>query len=634
MDCPRCQAPNPETAFRCSGCGHDLGIRRGVVLGGRYEVLQELGTGGMGVVFKAHDRELDEIVAVKVLRAEVATDPSMTARFLSEIKLARKVRHPNVCAIHEYGQDGPCRFIVMEFVAGADLRVTLRTRGALSPAEVVEVGLQLAAGLDAIHAQGIVHRDLKTPNVMWAPNGVLRLMDFGIAKRVEGTVGAGATAVGLLVGTPEYMSPEQVRGETVDRRSDLYSLGIVLFELLTGARPFQAATPLGVILKQVNEPPPLDGPQAARIPPPLVEVLRRLLAKDREERFASAGDLITALQGARAQMESTSAGAAAVAAVARPSHMGGATAVAPVTVQQPPSRTIGRPALLIGGGVAALLVVLAGAAWVAWWVVGRGWTDLWSRAPAVYSSPVASPSPAVSLPAATPSPMATPSPLATPSPAVTPSPAATPGPAAPGVGEPERRDLGRQPAAGGSHATRHAEAGGGPSARAEPARPIPTPTAVAPPPAGGTRLVAFEQGETRYVDPVDSAPPGFRTGSGAGAVRATQPHIAKAQLVIEMEPSALKPGTPYSVRYYLFNRSSGPLSIAKVAVHNRSGSGVTGGPIEPLLRTAPPGTRSLLLQTSGTWNWDPDTAWQTTLEVVLQDGSSYSGSLRSRPVGP
>ncbi|HXY39605.1 MAG TPA: protein kinase [Vicinamibacteria bacterium] len=649
MDCPRCQAPNPETAFRCSGCGHDLGIRRGVVLGGRYEVLEALGSGGMGVVFKAHDRELDEIVAVKVLRAEVATDPTMTARFLSEIKLARRVRHPNVCAIHEYGQDGPCRFIVMEYVEGADLRATLRARGALSPAEVVEVGLQLAAGLDAIHVQGIVHRDLKTPNVMWSPNGMLRLMDFGIAKRVEGTLDAGATAVGLMVGTPEYMSPEQVRGETVDRRSDLYSLGIVLFELLTGARPFQAATPLGIILKQINEPPPLDGPQAAKIPPPLVEVLRRLLAKDRAERFASAGELITTLQGVRAELEST-AGQAGGTAMARPSRMAGATAVAPLTVQQQPSRTIRRPVLLLGGGLAALLVVLGGAAWVAWWVVDRGWLALWPKAaPASSSATLSRP------PATVPTTMAV-------------RPVATPTPASSEEGN--RRDLARRLVASGSHALRRAEAGGGQAARdealaafrraleldpandearelaaaaarpgrssgqtarAEPVRPTPTPTVVAPTP--GVPLVGFEQGDTRFLDPVDSTPPGFRGGSSATAVRATQPHLPKAQLVIEVDPGKLRPGAAYAVRYSLFNSSSGPLSIARVSVRNHAGAQVTGGPVEPLARTAPPATRTLLLETSGTWNWDPGTEWATTLEVVLGDGSAYSGTLRSRPVG-
>src|SRR5512140_2854663 len=184
MRCPSCDAELRADADTCFGCGKNLyALTRGTLLSGRYAILDALGRGGMGVVYKAHDRELDETVALKVLRAEIAQSSEVARRFRNEIRLARRVRHRNVCAIHEYGQHEHLRFIVMEFVAGVDYRQILRAEGPLPAVAALEVAAQVTAGLEAIHEAGIVHRDLKTTNLMRDARGVVRLMDFGIAKQ-------------------------------------------------------------------------------------------------------------------------------------------------------------------------------------------------------------------------------------------------------------------------------------------------------------------------------------------------------------------------------------------------------------------------------------------------------------------
>ena len=271
-------------------------LNPGSVIAGRYEVLQLLGRGGMGVVYKAHDRVLDETVAIKVLLAHVASEPDMERRFRSEIKLARKVRHRNVCGIHEYGEDGGLRFIAMEYIEGVDLRHSLTRTGAPLPEEAFEIAIQLAEGMEAIHEAGIIHRDLKTPNIMRDAKGYVRLMDFGIAKQAGDIPGVTVTGHGLIMGTPEYMSPEQARGEKVDFRSDIYALGIVIFEIFTGQVPFRAETPIATIFKHLQDPPPVDD---ANLPAPLQSVLRKALAKLPSERYATAGELVAALRHAR-----------------------------------------------------------------------------------------------------------------------------------------------------------------------------------------------------------------------------------------------------------------------------------------------------------------------------------------------
>jgi serine/threonine protein kinase len=272
----------------------------GTIIGGRYEILGVLGKGGMGMVFKARDRSLDETVALKILRPDVAGSGEMARRFITEIKLARRVRHRNVCGIHEYGDEGGLQYISMEYIEGIDLKHLLREKGALAPHEAFDISIQLARGLEAIHEVGIIHRDLKTANAMLDNKGIVRLMDFGIAKKYGTEASLGATAVGHIIGTPEYMSPEQARGEKIDFRSDIYALGIVVFELFTGRVPFQAETPIATIFKQLQDPPPLDGPLAVHLPTAVLPVIARALAKDPEARYSTAGELGDALRAARA----------------------------------------------------------------------------------------------------------------------------------------------------------------------------------------------------------------------------------------------------------------------------------------------------------------------------------------------
>src|SRR5262245_48490053 len=299
MNCPDCGAENSNSTETCAACGRGLfTFAPGTLLDNRYEIQQLLGAGGLGRVYRAHDQMLDEVVAVKVLHPEAARSEELSARFRSEIRLARKVRHRNVCAIHEYGEDGPFRYVSMELVDGVDLHRILREKGPLPAREAFEVILQLGRGLQAIHEAGVIHRDLKTPNIMRDVHGDVRLLDFGIAKLISRTGTLAVTSVQKVVGTPEYMSPEQIRGSELDARSDIYAVGIVMYELFTGAVPFQGKTPLDTLLKQVNEPPPLEGEQP-RIPTSMLPVLRKALAKDPNDRHASSADLVDAVRLAR-----------------------------------------------------------------------------------------------------------------------------------------------------------------------------------------------------------------------------------------------------------------------------------------------------------------------------------------------
>ncbi len=303
MQCPQCQAVVTSSMERCFQCGHVLRVPttlvRGSVVAGRYEILASLGKGGMGMVYKARDHQLEETVAIKVLRPEVASDPEMERRFRTEIRLARKVRHRNVCGIYEFGDDAGLRYIAMEYVEGVDLRQILSRQGGLPPAQAFDTCIRVAEGLQAIHEAGIVHRDLKPANLMQDARGETRLMDFGIAKQVGVDAAHGATATGLVVGTPEYMSPEQARGIKIDQRSDVYALGIVTFEIFSGHVPFRGETPIATIFKHLQEAPPLEGQDAPPLPASLVPVLKRALAKSPDERFASAAEFAQALAEAR-----------------------------------------------------------------------------------------------------------------------------------------------------------------------------------------------------------------------------------------------------------------------------------------------------------------------------------------------
>jgi tRNA A-37 threonylcarbamoyl transferase component Bud32 len=360
MICATCHAENDDSADRCGQCGHELfALPDGRVLSDRYEIRGRLGKGGMGVVYRAHDRELDEDVALKTLRPDATGSRAVGKRFRSEIKLARTISHPNVCRIHDYGRDGELAYIVMELVKGVDFKQVVQERGPLPAERGFEVAIQIAEALQAIHDGGIVHRDLKTQNIMQDERGLVKLMDFGIAKRVAATSRQGTTDLthsGQIVGTPEYMSPEQVHAEALDARSDIYALGIVIFELFTGAVPFRAESFMATAFKQVHDDVPLDGPRADRIPPPLAPILRRALTKAREGRFASAREMAEALRLAQDAMRRLTR-ADTVAAVAPPVPRPAAAPRSPTIPLEPPARDAPRAFGRVGLAIAVVVML-------------------------------------------------------------------------------------------------------------------------------------------------------------------------------------------------------------------------------------------------------------------------------------
>jgi hypothetical protein len=261
---------------------------------GRYEILEELGHGGMGIVYKARHKELDDFVALKTLAGSALGDPKYVSRFWAEIKIALRVSHPLVCRIYECGEDGGVCYFTMELIGGITLKRHMAQNGPFKAEEAVAIAIEIAQGLQALHDQGIVHRDLKSSNVMRDDRGHVRLMDFGIAKETDAAVTH--TASDSLIGSLEYMSPEYLQSRKVSPRSDLYSFGILLYELLVGVPPFQGQ-PGHIIAQHLGSPPPLDTPQAVGIPAALRTVIARCMAKSPDQRYATASELAAVLKG-------------------------------------------------------------------------------------------------------------------------------------------------------------------------------------------------------------------------------------------------------------------------------------------------------------------------------------------------
>ena len=260
----------------------------GDVLGGRYEILKLLGMGGMGAVYKARDNEVERVVGLKVIRPDLAGDPAILARFKQELILARQVTHKNIIRIYDLNEADGVKFITMEFIEGEDLRTILLREGKLSPEAAANIMVQVCAGLQAAHSEGVIHRDLKPSNVMCDAAGRVVIMDFGLARTVQGD---GMTRTGMMVGTMEYMSPEQAMGKELDARSDQFAVGLIFYELLSGFMPYHGDSAIASLVKRTQEPAvPLTEVDAS-IPPALSAIVAKCLERDPNARFASMEEL-------------------------------------------------------------------------------------------------------------------------------------------------------------------------------------------------------------------------------------------------------------------------------------------------------------------------------------------------------
>ncbi len=276
------------------------------LVGGRYAILGMLGVGGMGTVYRARDTELDEIVALKMLKRELVETPGMLERFRQEVKLARRVTHTNIARTFDIGEHDGEKFLTMEYVEGESLGDLTDGRGAMSVPKVVALARSVCAGLAAAHAAGVVHRDLKPDNVLIGKDGRVVLTDFGIARALR-DVDSAVHTMGRPIGTPAYMAPEQVKGEDVDARADLYALGAMLFELLTGERAWPGDSVFAVAAARLTEPPPDPRAKNPSVPDAIAKVVVRCMARARGDRFASAADVAKALDDALASASLVSA---------------------------------------------------------------------------------------------------------------------------------------------------------------------------------------------------------------------------------------------------------------------------------------------------------------------------------------
>ncbi|MEP6732657.1 MAG: protein kinase [bacterium] len=272
-------------------------LQPGQSLGVRYDIKALLGAGGMGVVYRAVDRELGEVIAIKTLKPElIAADDTALERFKSEIRLARKISHRNVVRTHDLGEARGLYFITMEFVEGPSLKDLIRARGRLPMQVVLPIAKQLCRALEVAHEAGVIHRDIKPHNMVVEADGTLKVMDFGIARLATRSPKQGLTQAGMAIGTPEYMSPEQLLGDELDARADIYSAGVVLYECITGQLPFDAPSPIALIARVLEETPVAPHTMHPDIPPAVSALVMRAMSRDRDGRPESAEVLHDALE--------------------------------------------------------------------------------------------------------------------------------------------------------------------------------------------------------------------------------------------------------------------------------------------------------------------------------------------------
>ena len=251
---------------------------------GRYEILEAIASGGFATVYRARDSQLGRVVALKVLHPHMTSDPQYVERFLREARMAASINHPNVVVIHAVGQEGDTHFIAMEYLPSS--LESLLQQGKLPVAQALSIARQVALALEAAHQRGIIHRDLKPQNILLTAEGTPRVSDFGIARAAELST---MTASGMVLGTPHYMSPEQAQGRQVDARSDIYSLGCVLYQMLTGALPFEATTSWEVIRQHIEVAPRRVGQLRPEVPAAVEQLVSRCLEKQPGRRYQTAG---------------------------------------------------------------------------------------------------------------------------------------------------------------------------------------------------------------------------------------------------------------------------------------------------------------------------------------------------------
>jgi TolB-like protein/Flp pilus assembly protein TadD len=321
MKCPKCHLDNPDDSKFCKECGTNITSSdevlpsitktiatpieeypRGSTFADRYKIIEQLGTGGMGAVYRVEDTKIGQDIALKLIKPEIASDKKTIERFRNELKTTRMISHRNVCRMFDLGDAEGTHFITMEYIPGEDLKSFIRRVGQLPSGKAISIAKQVCEGLAEAHRLGVVHRDLKSNNIMIDKEGNARIMDFGIARSLEAK---GITGAGVMIGTPEYMSPEQVEGKEIDQRSDIYSLGVILYEMVTGLVPFEGDTPFTIGVKHKSEMPKDPKELNSQISDDLSHVILRCLEKEKEKRFQSAGEVRSELTNIEKGMPTT-----------------------------------------------------------------------------------------------------------------------------------------------------------------------------------------------------------------------------------------------------------------------------------------------------------------------------------------